>query len=103
MKSTCPFCTKVFDSELELSKHRSACSLKNTCSVLLPSGSFTAHRDSNNKWPCYCNLSKCNNKIYTSVRALQQHIRRDAKPDTQWKVSCFHSLCNHSILILSIR
>ncbi len=103
MTSTCSFCTKVFTSELELSKHISICSVKNTCSIALPSGSVTAYRNSNNQWPCYCDLSKCNNKIFKSDRALQQHIRRDAKPDTQWKVCCFSSLCNHSILILSIR
>ena len=89
MTSTCSFCPKVFASELELSKHVSTCSVKDTCSIALPSGSVTAYRNSNNQWPCYCDLSKCNNKIFKSDRALQQHIRRDAKPDTQWKVCCF--------------
>jgi len=103
MKSTCSFCTKVFNSDFELFKHISACSLKNTCSIALPSGSVTAHRNSNNQWPCYCDLTKCKNKIFTTVRALQQHIRRDAKPDIKWKVSYFPSLCNHSILILFIK
>jgi hypothetical protein len=63
--------------------------VKNTCSIALPSGSVTAYRDSNNQWPCYCDLSKCKNKIFPTDRALQRHITRDAKPDTQWKVCCF--------------
>ena len=97
MKFTCSFCNKVFATELDLSKHISACSVKTTCSVVLPSGTFTAYRNSNNQWPCYCDLSKCKNKIFSTDRALQQHIRRDAKPDTQWKVS--FCLCNHLFLI----
>ncbi len=89
MTSTCSFCPKVFSSELELSKHVSTCSVKDTCSIALPSGSVTAYRNSNNQWPCYCDLPKCKNKIFPTDRALQRHITCDAKPDTQWKVCCF--------------
>ena len=30
---------------------------------------------------------KCNKKIYPTANALQQHIRREADENTQWKVT----------------
>ena len=67
MNSTCSFCPRVFASELELFKHVSTCSVKMTCSIALPSRSVTANGNSNNQWPCYCDWSKCRNKIFTTL------------------------------------
>jgi len=58
------------------------------CSVSLPSGTVTAHINSDKKWPCYCNIQKCGGKVFQNARALQMHIRRDATTETQWIV-CF--------------
>ena len=89
MEFPCTFCPKVFDSEIQLSKHKSTCSLKTSCVITLSSKLVTVHRNSNNQWPCYCDLPKCKNKIFLTHGALQKHILRDAKPDTKWKVCCF--------------
>lgn len=86
MSFACSFCPKLFASETDLSQHMSGCSKKISCIVSLPSGPVKAYRNPTNQWPCYCNLTKCNRKIYTTAKSLQQHIRRDAKIDTQWKV-----------------
>ena len=87
MPFTCSFCPKTFAAQSEQSKHVSACSKKTFCTVNLPSGAIKAYRNSSNQWPCYCNLMKCNKKIYPTANALQQHIRREADENTQWKVT----------------
>ena len=94
MPFSCSFCPKNFASESQHSQHVSTCSKKTSCfvtlpptDITLPSRSVKAYRNSSNQWPCYCDTSQCQ-KIYSCSSTLQQHLRRHAGPDTQWKV-CF--------------
>ena len=86
MQFTCSSCPKKFSSQIEQANHTLACSKKTSCSISLASGTVTAYRNSNNQWPCYCDIPQCDNKAYPTKKALQMHIRRHANANTQWKV-----------------
>ena len=96
MQFQCTSCPKIFASEVEQASHTLTCSKKTSCSVPVLAGNIKAYKNSQNRWLCHCDTSKCR-KLYPTFKALEMHIRRDATITTKWKV-CLYCLYKHLII-----